>query len=232
MGPRAPYGQAHPGGGQAHPGGRQGPTANAACLASWPWDPGPMQCVHPSPCLFLVSCCLQMAPCPKCCLVQDAPKQELHPAALVAKSLRYRPPGAHSGYRGPAVLLPFQPISPSELMGGMHSGRILSGWSQLTGLLSTGTGGTVEDAVSFNGSGRASGLAGSQMAALRVMARAPFPGQPCSSWPHPYSQAQMKQHCGQFHCAGVINQETARVGAVGRGGSSGVLSPASSFRWS
>lgn len=92
VGPRAPYGQAHPGGGQAHPGGRQGPTANAACLASWPWDPGPMQCVHPSPCLFLVSCCLQMAPCPKCCLVQDAPKQELHPAALVAKSLRYRGP--------------------------------------------------------------------------------------------------------------------------------------------
>lgn len=49
-------------------------------------------CVHPSPCLFLVSCCLQLAPCPKCCLVQDAPKQELHSAALVAKSLRYRGP--------------------------------------------------------------------------------------------------------------------------------------------
>ena len=40
---------------------------------------------------------------------------------------------------------------------------MLSGWSQLTGLLSTGAGGTAEDAVSFSGSGRASGLAGSQM---------------------------------------------------------------------
>ena len=29
--------------GQAHPGGSQGPTANAACLTSWPWDPGPVQ---------------------------------------------------------------------------------------------------------------------------------------------------------------------------------------------
>lgn len=73
---------------------------------------------------------------------------------------------------------------------------------------------------------------GARQAALRVVARAPFPGQPGSSWPHPYSQAQMEQRCGQFHCAGVLNQETARVGAVGARGCSGVLSPASSFRWS
>lgn len=31
-------------------------------------------------------------PCPKCCPVQDAPKREPRPAALVAKSLRYRGP--------------------------------------------------------------------------------------------------------------------------------------------
>lgn len=62
-------------------------------LASWPRGPGPVQRVsHPSPCPLLCSCCLRVAPCPKCCLVQDAPKQEPRPAALGAKSLRYRGP--------------------------------------------------------------------------------------------------------------------------------------------
>ena len=64
-------------------------------------------CVHPSPCLFLCSCCLQMAPCPKCCLVQDAPKHELRPAALLAKSLRYRGPWGTlrlQGASGPPLL--------------------------------------------------------------------------------------------------------------------------------